>query len=210
MATQRTEKIYQVRTEQSNSSEHSLYHYENIYRKKLTLQNACFWICSTNDLSSELLDSVAVAMVACVATFFFPFLPSPVANFLRILALAWPVLGPYAQATVRNARFRLQAGGRGGARVVCGHAWVDAHSIVHVDDGEVCVEIRAPSKTLSLPAQPACALVVGISVVDVLFPRSGRSLMRSPFVNLKSFRNACVQAWDEKDGDEHITWNVSD
>lgn len=151
-----------------------------------------------------------MALVAFVTTFFLPFIPSPVANLLRVFTLVWPLLGPYAQATARNARFRLQVGGRGTTRVICGHAWVDAHSIVHVDDGEVRVEVRAPVGTSSLSAQPACALVVGSNVVDVLFPRSGRSLLRSPFVNLKTFRHLCSQAHEQINGDYQDTRNVHD
>lgn len=152
---------------------------------------------------SDVMDSVSVAIVAFVITFVIPFLPSPITVLFRVCVLVWPVAAPFAQATARNARFRLRLAGSGDgtgvARLVCGNAWLDNDDddVVLVDDGSVCVSLQLPYSPPSALPQPACALVVGTHVVDILLTQSGQRMTHSPFVYSKALQEICSQACAE-------------
>lgn len=142
------------------------------------------------------MDAAAKAILALVTLFIFP-VPRILSVVLGVAAVVWPPAAPWLRAMRRNARFRLRLYAASGtsrpvARIVCGTA-VHTPSGITVKDEKSSITLNAPiePRVLELLRQttsaaapiPACALIVGTRVIDILLIEARTLVANCPYVS---------------------------
>lgn len=120
-----------------------------------------------------------------------------VLRILKVAILSWPFASPFLRSCCRNAHFRLQLQKKGNAlaRIVYGDAFATRNGIC-VDDGEVSVSMPVPPNPVMedlLEPAPACALVIGSRVIDVMLMKETQLVGDCPFISLSTFARISQQ-----------------